>query len=524
MIRVALLVALLSPAAFGQAGDSALPPGAEECAVLAAIDFAEAASASVALRASFVAASGDLPARCAVSGNIGPETGFEAWLPLENWNGRLLATGCHNLCGKVQTEQMEDAAARGYATVTMDGGHSEKKYPDSRWALDNTALEDEFGHQALHRATLLAKALVRAFYGDEANYSYFRGCSTGGRQALAAVERYPEDYDGVIAGAPFDQRHSVPHMIWADRANTGADGRPVLRAAQYALLARKVLEACDSADGLADSVVGDPERCSFDPATLACAADATGTDCLDAQQLRAVGLIYQGPADGKGRLLVPSGAARGSEFTWERQLTPRDGRPPYFRFIGENWLRFHAFEPDPAAGAAPVFDFDRDPRRLAASAARMGYTPALERYAERDGRLIVHHGWADESLQPAHTLGYWREALRLNGGSASLQSFARLFMLPGVMHCGGGPGAGDVDWLTAIERWVEADDAPDALIATRTKDSGPTLGGQPRFPVAGEVLARRPVFPYPDVARYRGEGDPLDPASYERQPPAAQAD
>jgi feruloyl esterase len=177
-------------------------------------------------------------------------------------------------------------------------------------------------------------------------------------------------------------------------------------------------------------------------------------------------------------------------------------------------MRYHAFEPDPAEPGPLAFDFDRDPARLAPAAARIGFEAALEDFAARDGRLIVWHGWADESLQPAHTLDWWRRAQAANGGAAELDRFARLFMLPGVQHCGGGPGAGDVDWLTALERWVEDDQAPDALVAWRTKESVPATVRPPRFPPVGEVVLKRPVFPYPAVARYRGAGDPLDPASF----------
>jgi hypothetical protein len=185
-------------------------------------------------------------------------------------------------------------------------------------------------------------------------------------------------------------------------------------------------------------------------------------------------------------------------------------------------MRYHAFEPDPPADAGlPVFDFDRDPPRLAASNARIGYTADLGRFAARDGRLIVWHGWADASLQPSHTLAWWQDTVQENGGAAALARVARLYLLPGVQHCGGGPGAGDVDYLSALERWVETDEAPEMLVATRAADSVPASTRQRRFPVTTAVQLRRPLFPYPDVARYGGSGDPLDPLSYQRVKPSA---
>jgi feruloyl esterase len=471
-------------------------PSSEDCAVLAALDFAEAVGAAVTLSASAIAATDGMPPRCRVTGTVAPETGVEIWLPLADWNGKLFAAGCYGLCGSIRPEQMADAAARGYATVTHDGGHSETRYPDSRWALDNTALEDQFGHLAGHRATALAKALVRAFYGDDADYAYFRGCSTGGRQALVAASRYPEDYDGIIAGAPFHQLLSVPHMIWVDRVNTGGDGKPLLDAAAIRLLHRAVLARCDAGDGAADGVIGDPERCDFDPASLACPAEPGDADCLGPAQVSAVRAIYAGPADSSGRRLAPFGAARGSEFTWEQQILGHDGKPSYFASIGRNWQRYHAYEPDPGPAAEPVFHFDKDPVRLAAGAARVHFGSDLAAFAARDGRLLVHHGWADESLQPAHTLAWWREVQRANGGAADVARFARLYMLPGVLHCGGGPGAGDVDWLTVLERWVEGDVAPGDIDAIRTQDSAPALQRQPRFPPTGAVLGRQTLRPY----------------------------
>lgn len=495
---------------------------AEACAVLAALDFDAAVGARVSLRATLVPADGELPARCRATATVAPEIGFEAWLPVDDWNGKLLVTGCYGLCGSIRADQMEDAAARGYATATTDGGHGQQGSPDGRWAYDNTALEDDFGHRAVHVTAVLAQALATAYYGNEPAHAYFRGCSTGGRQALVAATRNPDDFDGIIAGAPFDQRRSVPFMIWADAANTGADGRPLLKRPQFELLHKAALEACDGDDGQVDGIIGNPAACSFQPEALACSG-AVDASCLGPEQLAAARRIYAGPAGSSGRRPAAFGAAIGSEAGWEQQLIGRDGRPSAFHATGQDWMRYHAFEPDPPADAdLPAFDFDRDPPRLAASNARIGYTADLGRFAARDGRLIVWHGWADASLQPSHTLAWWQEAMQENGGADALARVARLFLLPGVQHCGGGPGAGDVDYLSALERWVETDEAPQLLAATRAADSVPVSTRQRRFPVITAVQLRRPLFPYPDVARYRGSGDPLDPLSYERvKPPAA---
>jgi feruloyl esterase len=518
-----VLLALAAGLLLAQTADAQSEPSVRDgCAVLAAFDFSEPLGAAVELQAESLEAVGDLPARCRVSARVAPEVGIEIWLPEPGWNGKLLVAGCYGLCGSIRADQMEDAAARGYATATTDGGHSDREYPDSRWAWNNPPLETDFGHRAVHVTAVLAKALVVAFYGSPATQAYFRGCSTGGRQALVAAGRYPEDFDGIIAGAPFHQTLSVPHMIWAVQANTSADGRPLLRTKEFRLMHEAALATCDGDDGLLDGIIGEPQHCGFDPQVLACAEPGQG-DCLQPAQIAAARRIYAGPPDPAGGSAV-LGAAVGSEPAWAQQLLGRDGRPPFFHTVGQNWMRYHAFEPDPPQGTGPLtFDFERDPARLAAAAARAGFSPDLSRFAARDGRLILHHGWADESLQPSHTLHFWRQALLANGGEERLHRFARLFMLPGVGHCGGGAGAGDVDYLSAIERWVEQDEAPDMLIAARTAESVPATERQPRFPLTAELQMRRPLFPYPEVARYRGVGDPRDPSSFVRARPGKPA-
>lgn len=495
----------------------------DECAALAAVDFSEVVGATVKVAAAHATGQKSLPSHCRASGTIAPETGFEVWLPDDGWNGKLLMTGCFNLCGVIRADQMEDALARGYATVTTDMGHSELKYPDTRWAYNNPALETDFAYRATHLTAVVAKELLAAYYGKRPEHAYFRGCSTGGRQALVEAERYPEDFDGIIAGAPFNQALSVPFMFWVDKANTGAEGRPILGHAQFVLLNKAALAACDGLDGLLDGIIGDPESCTFSPASLVC-ADSRKDSCLTREQVDAAEKIYAGPPPGVVRA-AHDGAVPGSELSWEEKLLGRDGKPSLFRSVTQNWSQYLAYEPDPLPGAGPfAFDFEKDPARLAAGVDLIGYRGRLEEFRRRDGRLIIYHGWSDESLMPSHTLSYWKQASRQLGGTAPLEAVARLYMLPGVMHCGGGPGASDVDYLTALEQWVEQGQAPDVLTAVKARGTVSVLERQPRFPVAAaEIEFTRPLYPYPDVARYSGKGDSNDAANFERVRPTEES-
>ena len=513
----ALAVLLLVGSTACLAQDAPAPDAAERfaCDALKAVDLSEGTGARVRLaEVEILPAAGDQPELCRVNGFIEPQVGFEVRMPVKGWNNKLLVTGCSNLCGTLQIEGMEDALARGYAAATTDMGHRTGDTSDARWAWNNPVLELDFGHRATHVATLAAKEIVASYYGDRPDYAYFRGCSTGGRQALVAAERYPDDFDGIIAGAPFNQSLSVPHMAWALAANSGPVGKPILTRKEFELLGKAALDACDAQDGEVDGVIGNPETCTFKPEALQCPAtsdaekSAPAHDCLTPAQVEAAMKIYAGPRTSKGQAWSSGGSPVGSEFTWEKSLLAPAGKVPFFQFVVGNWSRYLAFEPDlpapvtPLTGAGgpqlPAVNFDAGPAQFAATTAVAGFRPDLARFRALGGRLLVYHGWSDESLMPAHTLDYWRDARQRMGGEEGLGEFARLFMVPGMLHCGGGPGAADIDYLTSLERWVEADEAPASLLAHKVRNAVPTFVRQPRFPLApGTVEYTRPVYPYP---------------------------
>lgn len=523
MLRLIVILAGMLLAGASPGEQPALPEASDSfaCEALKAIDLSEAVGAGVRLQATgILPPSGDQPALCRVNGFIDPQVGFEIRMPVNGWNGKLLVTGCSNLCGILQVQGMEDALARGYAVATTDMGHRTGDPSDARWAWNNPALEADFGHRATHVTTLAAKELVADYYGDRASYSYFRGCSTGGRQALVAAERYPDDYDGIIAGAPFNQSLAVPHMAWVLAANSGPGGEPLLKRAEFDLLGKAAIGACDPADGQVDGVIADPEACGFRPESLLCPATGPVTGkatrgCLTADQVEAAKRIYSGPRTSTGKAWSSGGSPVGSEFMWEKFLLAPPGKVPYFQFIVQNWSRYLAWVPDPPvpsssregdpASALPAVNFDAGPGQFAATAAVTGFKPDLERFRAQGGRLLVYHGWVDESLMPAHTLDYWRGAQKRLGADP-LDDFARLFMVPGMLHCGGGPGAADIDYLTALERWVEADEAPASLLAHKVKNPVPTSSRQPRFPLPpATVEYTRRVYPWPQTGPGIGE-------------------
>jgi feruloyl esterase len=475
-----------------------------------------------------VAATADLPAHCQVQGFVAPQVNFEVRLPLPDgaapWNGRFLMQGCGGLCGGVQPATCDDALARHYAVAVTDMGHRGAPY-QAAWAYDNLPAEIDFAYRATHVVTVAAKALVTAFYGRPAERAYFRGCSTGGRQGLVEAQRFPDDYDGIIAGAPVLSETGIAalHLIWSGRANLGVGNGPLLGEADVLALHRAALAACDGRDGLADGIIENPATCRFDPATLACGR-GTGDACLTPAQVAAARRLYGGATDSTGRRLFPGGLAVGSEYEWVPNFVGRGGGPALFAPEGpiSDLYRYLIFLPDPGPGAtALAFDFDRDPPRLALMETLYNaQNPDLSRFASRGGKLLLYQGWDDIEVPPALVLDYFARVQATMGGHAVTARFARLFLLPGVAHCRRGPGADTVDWLTLLEDWVERGQAPDRAIAHHLVKEQDYLGlPRPRFPLpAGSFDRSRPVFPYPDTARFTGSGEASSPSAWARVP------
>ena len=478
---------------------------------------------------------GGLPAHCRVRGVIVPAINFELRLPLEDWNGKFYMAGCGGFCGGLEVERpgfansMNYGLKRGYAAATMDGGHWGSGVTDGRWALNDRIGETDWAWRAVTETARVAKTLLHAFYGRPQSRAYFAGCSTGGRMALMEAQRFPADFDGIIAGAPaLDYTRLVAtHFAWLTQANWRDDGSEILARGKVEAVGAAVLDACDALDGATDRLIDDPRRCHWQPAALACAAGKSGPErvagpdggrseteagsvCLASEEVAVLEKWYGGARDSRGSQLYPGGVPRGSEPYWPLWLTGAPGtrNPPPVPLFARDFLRYMAFAHDPGEDFdTRDFDFDRDPARLEHMAALYDAEQAdLGEFQRRGGKLIVYHGWADPIVTPLRTVEYFEAVQAASGGVQSVSAFARLFMLPGFDHCGvqSGPGANDqgFDPLSALEAWVEQGVAPESILTERRDATGATQWS-------------RPVCAYPRVARLRPGGNAGVPGDFQ---------
>jgi hypothetical protein len=468
-------------------------PAGMACAKARGIDVSAAVGARTRITNAALDRAGSYP-KCVVRGVVAPRIHFEAWLPTETWRQRYLQTGCSGLCGDLAVIPL---AAQGcaalddgtFAVSAHDEGHGGGAV-DGRFGRDPQARID-YAHRADHVVAVAVKTLIREFYGRPPVYSYFSGCSEGGRQALRAAQRYPGDFDGILAGAPAAMISFLAGMLepWLVAANVDARGELILRSEKLPALHRAVLQRCDGLDGTVDGVIDEPVRCDFDPASIRCSG-AEAPDCLTAAEVAAARRLYEGPVTDDGRRLYPGGEPYGSELAWERWMIRPTGSPtgnPAAQ-IASAFLSYLAFEQNPSE---PVdvrdAEFDRATfdrlRRL--SDFYDATDPDLSSFARRGGKLILWHGWADEAIPPTGTVAYYDALAEHAGGLAAARGFARLFMIPGMYHCVGGDGPSTFDALTPLLDWVERGRAPASLTVTGD--------------VGGRAVSRSiPPYPRPD--------------------------
>ncbi len=423
---------------------------------------------------------------CRIAGVIEREIRFELWLP-EDWNGRFLGLGNAGYTGAINYPGMGRGLSLGFAAASTDTGHqTPTAFFDDSWVAGHPDRVENFGHRAHHLLADRAKRIVRAYYGRPADYAYYDGCSSGGWQGLTEAQRYPADYDGIVAGAPANNFIRLQtRAFWLDslaRANPAGTLGP----AEVGLLNHAVLAQCDPADGVRDGIISDPQGCGFDPGALLCHPGQSGS-CLSHAQVERARLVY-GPRRTSGGLALYPGNAWGvSPIATLPGVTLSE--PMLTRMIPAAERRWTAL----------TFDPDRDvPPLEARYGASLGaWNPDLRPFAAHGGRLIVYHGWTDPLLSPWNSIAYW-EAVNARMGARAVPGFYRLFMVPGMDHCRGGAGPDRFDALAAVMAWREHGQAPDRMVAASANGA-----------------RSRPLCPWPQVARYSGTGSSDEAASFQ---------
>jgi len=463
------------------------------------------------ISAQLISAADGVPEHCRVTGNILSEIAFEVNLP-SSWNRRFYMNGNGGYAGErpdvpTRVALRANALRNGFAAATTNTGHDAMREPLGTFAVDRAKLID-YAFRAVHVTAVTAKRIAARYYGRPPAYSYWDGCSTGGRQGLMEAQRFPGDFDGIVAGAPvLNFTDTMVAYLWLGRALEKAPiSMDKLKVVETALYAK-----CDKSDGLADGLIDDPRRCDFDPARDApkCTAGQDGPDCLTEAQAVALNAVYHGARSNgapfffgfpPGAEKIGSDAATGVPVRgWDYWIIGRDGNLSRQLLYAETFFRYLAFDkPDPNYDVHR-FDFDKDPARLDEIRALLNANnPDLSDFRSRGGKLIMYHGWADTALTPFMSVDYYERALKANGPQT--KDFFRLFMVPAMFHCRGGIGVDHLDALTAVINWVEAGKAPDAIVATRIETN--------------KIMRSRPLCPYPQAAHFSGNGSSDDDANF----------
>jgi feruloyl esterase len=442
----------------------------------------------------------DLPAFCRVEATLKPSADsdikVEYWLPATAaaWNGKFQATGNGGWNGNIDPNALATGLRRGYATASTDTGHQGGGGP---WMQSREKLID-YGYRAVHEMTVKGKAIAAAFYNNAPRLSYFTGCSAGGRQGLIAAQRYPEDFDGIVAGAPALNATGRAVFAMYVAQNLHKDEAAYIPPAKYPAIHNAVLDACDANDGVKDRVIENPLKCTWDPKVMACTA-GDSTSCLTPPQVEATRKMYQAVVNPKTKKEVFPGLAYGSELGWATFGSPQPFAIAvqmfqYLVFNDPNWdyktLNFDEHMALVDKAEAGLFNA-RDPN--------------LAKFIARGGKLIQYHGWSDPQIPSASSTQYYQSVLEKMGGASKVSDNYRLFMVPGMNHCGGGDGPATFDMLTALENWVEKKQAPASIPASHVSE--------------GRVDRTRPLCPFPQVAAYKGTGSTDDAANFScRQP------
>jgi feruloyl esterase len=429
-----------------------------------------------------------LPPFCRVSARLAPSADsdirIEVWMPANGWNGKFQAVGNGGWSGAIPAPALAAALGAGYATAATDTGH---QGGSGAFALGHPEKLVDFGWRAVHEMTVTAKRIIESFYGRAPRLSYWVGCSSGGKQGLKEAQKFPEDYNGIVAGAPANYwTHLVTGSLWVAQA-TLKDPASFIPREKYAVLHNAAVAACDMSDGVRDGVIENPARCAFDPGVVQCRS-ADAADCLTAPQVEAARRIYAAAKNPRTGESIFPGMAVGSENGWPALAggpAPLSIASDHFKYVvfkDPNW-DFRTLDFDSSVALADAID---------AEFGLNAFDSNLKPFVSRGGKILMYHGWNDQLIAPQNSINYYQAVTASLGGESSATRSVRLFMVPGMNHCAGGDGTGTFDMVSALEQWVEEARAPERIVASRM--------------VNGAVARTRPLCPYPQVAHYSGNG------------------
>jgi hypothetical protein len=469
-----------------------------------------------------------LPAFCRVVAEAKPtadsDIKIEVWMPASDWNGKLQGIGNGGFAGLIDYYQLGAALRLGYASTATDAGHTGSPV-DAAWAMGHPEKVVDFGHRGIHEMTRVARSAIQAFYGNSPKHSYFSACSDGGREALMEAQRYPKDYNGILAGAPANYWSALLSLAVSNTQALTMDQASFIPLGKIPAISAAVLAACDDLDGVRDGILNDPRQCHFDPVSMQCKTGEDSDKCLTVAQAVALKKLYDGLHDSTGRAIFPGflpGAEDGSGG-WGLWITgPGPGRSLLASF-GLGFYTYMVYEKNDwdykTFTLGPAMKLAEEKTAAALNAT----DPDLKAFRSAGGKLILYHGWEDPAIPALNTVSYYQSVITTMGQPAA-DSFVRLYMAPGVQHCNGGPGPDSFgqagDWThsddpqhddpqhnarVALEQWVEKGTAPSTLIATKYSNSN-EQHTTPKM--------TRPLCAYPETAKYKGVGDPNDAASF----------
>jgi len=436
----------------------------------------------------------DLPAFCRVAATIRPTTDseikIEIWMPSSGWNGSFLGVGNGGWGGTINYSELAKALIQGFATASTDTGHTGKVF-DASFALGHPEKLIDFAHRSVHLMTVEAKAFIAAFYGPHPRFSYWNGCSTGGKQGLTEAQRFPDDYNGIVAGAPANFfTHLMFGNLWPSIV-TLKDPANYIPPGKYPIIHQAVLKACDALDGVVDGILNDPTRCHFDPKSIQCKGPDR-PECLTTSQVEAVRKIYTGVENPRTGEQIFPGLEPGS------QLDQATG--PLLNSIPASYFQYVLFKNPDWKWQTLNFDADVVLADQTDGGILNAVDPNLKTFKAHGGKLLMYHGWSDPHIAPFNSVNYYKSVVAAMGGAKETEDFARLFMIPGMAHCQGGPGPDVFDKVGVLEQWVQNGVAPDKIIASHLTD--------------GVVDMTHPLCPYPEIAQWKGAGNTNDAANF----------